>query len=1025
MKQRIASPEKPWADITPQHESLRESVENVIQSLDEDEPTEFDHDPLGVVGPYRSGKTQLLYHTFHFAWNNGIPALYTDAQSIFDEFEASNSNRISEWLSDRVTSQIESLLEGDSAEWLPNWDRVELEEDFIADVSELESVDTGRVVLLVDEIEQAYTYLRSNELVDDKNPLRVLLDDTQGVYQIWAFGLVSAYEFLGEADYARFEEVRLPLLTVADVRQRLDKQDKTTEIANGIWWLARGRVGWVNKLVEEAPSSEGNLSDWVSSLGTLNFDGLTPINKEVWTESTVEKNKWDQARHASLFIKGEYEDWQITGRSGESMTVGDAAGLSLDIILDETTVSLSPDSKEIIERNLKRLCDALSPINEADSEDRYLPANLITDRAQANGYLDLLQDLILSFEARGKKRAKAIGAIEDVNNDSFRVGWTDRYHNYITNYEGAWSVKPSIVAEAYPAVGVDPSNLSESRRETIEADITSGIQVNGEKSRLNCSCEVYFCPNKSSLNTIIDMAESSKKLTTTYVVVTPESPSEFGIDPESMEAVDLERLTFHEESAERLWDFIIHLYHYVTVENSVSLPITNRKISDIIDNEKNREKRNTVQSLYEQVENIADTAESEALEDFVDHYSRDSKNQPIWADDHLDDDAPPGMYGAGSSARQGLDYSLICSARGLSPEDEFVDLSDVMLAGIDKGYIDVEGQKFGFENFLQYVFTDGLLSSPVQDIREYYIDDSVGRDTAIDHLQDYLLDVTEEENLLKRLTDMNSEVGDFDVLNGTSFENQLAPQFLWGVLLDAVAQKSEEQVANHLEEIISRETRLIDDISQISNRIKNRNSQLSSHDGMGRSVKIRNDTLSEYEEHIHLVHDLTEIMSGRLNDDSSLSTIVVVYRTILESYLYGFDEEVDSIKETVYDSNLLELKKLEGQYNRFGSNLRELSRNTIYLEKSEEEVENILRQVGNAVFDFQRPIGDDSIAPSDEDSFEALVDWAEENSSELSNYNNQIEKIESLLNERAAEQENCSEAFNKFYQTVMDNRGDN
>lgn len=1025
MKQRLASPEKPWADITPQHESLRKSVEGVIQSIDEHEPSEFDYDPLAVVGPYRAGKTQLLYHSFHCAWNNGTPALYTDAQSIFDEFEASDANIISEWLSNRVTSQIESLLDGDSADWLPNWDSAELEEDFISDVGELESVDTSRVVLLVDEIEQAYTYLRSNDLVDDENPLRVLLDDTQGVYQIWAFGLVSAYEFLGEADYARFEEVRLPLLTVDDVRQRLDDQDKTTEIANGIWWLARGRVGWINKLVEEAPASEEDLSDWISSLGTLNFDGLTPINKEVWTESTVDKNKWDQARRASLFLRGEYENWQVRGRSGESMTVSDAAGLSLDIILNETSMSLSPDSKEIIERNLKRLCDALSPITESDSASRYLPANLITDRAQANGYLDLLEDLILSFEARGERRAKAIGAIEDIDNDVFRVGWTDRYHNYLADYDGAWSIKPSIVAEAYPAVGVDPTNLSESTRKRIEADITSGIQVEGKTSRLNCSCEVYFCPNESSLNTVIDLAESSKKLTTTYVIVTPGPPSDLGVDPQSIEAVDLKRLTFHEESAERLWDFVVHLYHYVTVENNISLPITNRKISEIIDDEENREKRNTVQSLYEQVENIANTAQSEAFDDFVEYYSRDDNNHPIWGDNHLDDDAPPGMYGSGSSARQGLDYSLICSARGLSAEDEFAELPDVMLEGIDAGYIDVEGQKFGFENFLQYVFTDGLLSGPVQNVRELYIDESVGRDTAVDHLQDYLLEMTEEENLLQRLTDMDSEVGDFDVLSGTSFENQLAPQFLWGVFLDAVAQESGEQIADYVGEIISREQSLIDDLTQISNRITNRNSQLSSHDGMGRGVEIRSDTLSEYEEHIQLVLDLTEELSDRLDDEPRVSTIAVVYRAILDSYLHGFDEEVDFIKGTVYDSNLLELKKLEGQYNRFESNLKDLSKNTVYLQKSENEVEQILRKVGNAVFDFQGPIGDESIAPSDEESFEALVEWAEENSSRLSEYNDQMEKIESLLDERAVEQENCTEAFSEFYQTVMTGGGDN
>jgi hypothetical protein len=69
-------------------------------------------DPLALVGAYRSGKTQLIYHFFENAWDRGIPAFYIgDPGSMLDAYLDSDSDSLNEWLQVQIDTQLEAYAE--------------------------------------------------------------------------------------------------------------------------------------------------------------------------------------------------------------------------------------------------------------------------------------------------------------------------------------------------------------------------------------------------------------------------------------------------------------------------------------------------------------------------------------------------------------------------------------------------------------------------------------------------------------------------------------------------------------------------------------------------------------------------------------------------------------------------------------------------------------------------------------------------------------------------------------------------
>jgi hypothetical protein len=197
---RKADLERAWEPLTDEHERQLERAEGTFERFANGESV----DPLAIVGAYRSGKTQLLYHLFSQSWEQDIPAFYIgDPGQLLTEYAAADASDLNTWLQARIDDQLSAYVNDDPSEipWFPNVP-TETKRAFVqAHGDDLDPDEPVQTSLLFDEVEQSYRdFIRVMDK-DDDNPLRKINDGLQDSIKVWSFGMISAFEFIGEADW--------------------------------------------------------------------------------------------------------------------------------------------------------------------------------------------------------------------------------------------------------------------------------------------------------------------------------------------------------------------------------------------------------------------------------------------------------------------------------------------------------------------------------------------------------------------------------------------------------------------------------------------------------------------------------------------------------------------------------------------------------------------------------------------------------------------------------------------------------
>jgi hypothetical protein len=254
-----------WNDLTEDHRERRETLEGSINNWPEN-ITQAAY----VIGAIGAGKTQLLTHTFRYAYREaGKPALYVtmgqllddieDEIGKFDETEVLSQERLHDIMESvvdaRCTAIHEIVASGgdfDRDDYLLDCGLISDSEEY-ADAlgigsDEFESI-TGRndeVILIVDEMEESYN--RLGEMVaQTTGPLREVVERVESgnssFYLIGGFGYASVHE-LGEAEYRRVNPITLPIIKPQSVIDVLD-EEISTDRRNFVWWMSRGRPGWL------------------------------------------------------------------------------------------------------------------------------------------------------------------------------------------------------------------------------------------------------------------------------------------------------------------------------------------------------------------------------------------------------------------------------------------------------------------------------------------------------------------------------------------------------------------------------------------------------------------------------------------------------------------------------------------------------------------------------------------------------------------------------------------------------------
>lgn len=888
-----ANPDKPWRDLTEEHKKVREGVESRIDSISTGETK----DPSAIVGPYRSGKTQLLYHAFQYSWEKGVPALYTDAHTLFREYEnASTEIGMSNWLEDRVNDQIDDVYDGTSIDWVPNWRTPSDRKNWEDKVESQQGPERDYYVLLVDEVEQAYTKLRQSDIhpleTDDRNPLRILLDDTEGVCQFWAFGLVSAYEFRGEADAGRFHEFRLPILTPNDIAVKLEESGKNSDLATGIWWLSRGRIGWANKLIDGCPDSIENIDTWVENVSSYNFEATRPLEKMVF-DNIEGTDALSEARRAILFLPNDHDDWKVEGE--QVVAVGAVTDICVQSICKEDTVY---EVREIIERNSRRLAEALAPTSVWIDGDPLLPMKLLLGNEDVAAFLNLLNNLIISFEGRTSSRSKAIELVNNVDENKFQDEWLDRVYDYIEKpeKESVWSIKPSVVGDAYPPVAVNPSRLSSKSSTEIHNNLENGINFKQSPETDHVTTHVSFCPTEETFEEEVNRCISNNDIREISIIFIPEKHrDDWEVTEKFSKFEDYHRLNIAPEGGERLWEFVSQLYQYFEDEG-LEQPISSSRIEQAVNTEENRENRNTIKTLYDQTESVITDRVQSSVQNFVSEFSLPQDNVPVWGNESLDSDIPFWSWSGGANIpRVGLSYALVLSEEEFDNNRGFMGLRSDLIGAYDDGYFS-SPEKYGFKEFLDLVFGSSGASgfSPqTEDERERY-GTSDTKHRSIDRFQKFVWDLTVKDGMsdgmdTSALTKLLLDIRPIDkhddkinILNNTSFDYDQAPALVWGGLIERGVRLGEIGVEDKLSQIQSTLSSQINKSEKLLNDIQNKNEILSPPEGS--RVRIGTSDLEGIYRNLKSANSNIAEINNIYHETEGQGTHILVFYSITRRY---------------------------------------------------------------------------------------------------------------------------------------------
>ena len=244
-----------WRALSGQHERYLEQIGAYIDELSKGN-TGIPR--LAVVGPYGQGKTQLLFHIMKVVSDKGGLAVYTHADCILKLIERQCGPDGSILPSD-LPQLVKSGMLAD-LKHLNQEDKLILvrEPEIIRYLKKRMAADASPrfLVILIDEMEQAYESLQRRVETNDKNPMRSLLDSTE-VYTVLAFAPRSMYEYKlgaafgeGDAERRRLDTLYLPPVSAQEIKRFLHVPDKG--FANFLWWVSRGRARFLIKARQQS-----------------------------------------------------------------------------------------------------------------------------------------------------------------------------------------------------------------------------------------------------------------------------------------------------------------------------------------------------------------------------------------------------------------------------------------------------------------------------------------------------------------------------------------------------------------------------------------------------------------------------------------------------------------------------------------------------------------------------------------------------------------------------------------------------
>lgn len=1013
METRKASLGRDWEALTDEHKAELETAEDLFDRFEDGETV----DPLGLVGAYRSGKTQLLYHLFAESWARGVPAFYIgDPGSMLDEFQESDSDNLNDWIEYRIEEHLDAYEERDidGVDWFPNVDTQTKEEYINKYGSIVSGADVSKSTLLFDEVEQSYrAFIRAMDK-DDDNPLRKINDGLQDSLKVWSFGMISAFEFIGEADWGRIKEIRIPPLDVADVRSLLkERQPAAADLANIIWWLSRGRTGIIIKLIDELPTDpEDGAIDWLETLAEADFKDTRLINN-LWTE--LNREDWDAAITALLFREDGLDAWTIDDEV--ALKLEGCQSIIVDIIKEGYSFEETDSHRRaisIIDRNVERVLQGL-----AINESQLFPRFGLSEQVEADAFLDLVTNMTVSFEPAADERRVAVDAIDDIKG-SLHPKWMQEVTKTDQVEGPVETASPEIIRDSFPPIAVNPERVSPRTTEELRKSMDQGLALNTGLPA-NEIVSIRFCPNASAFNSETSELINSYDITNPTLLVVPEEEFDTSLPDDAQPYQDHQLLKVEEYQSNRFWSFVLNLYGRMDREQ-IGDPyyVDNSGKNALIEQINEREVRNTIETLYDQLYQVAEEEIERFANEYESIYSLENTTTLVWNEERLQDDTPYWSNGQFAESTIALSY-LPVFGPDYEKGREYSKIHQYFKTGIKDGLVNGGQSGFGFKEYFDNMFTQSGYSGPVTSERNHYRQGS-HLDPAVQQTRSALTSLAalqEGESLIQELNDQDVDVGQNQVpVVGIPGVSDLANAFLRPLLVCGLTNGSDPpiDVTEYLEGSIDDLQLQLEIVDDYIERVEALDESLSSPESadVGSWVDIETHRLDQFKTNLRNLIEACEDLEEKCQADSGSTPIGYHYWFFVNLYLEDISDIIDDLESKIHQASSSDISDAVTLYDEIHTTISESDAVSMHFE-SRESILSQLEEYGDEIFDLQAEQGSTTLSiPEDQDDLVELNASVGDHIDELSQMHQDIEKIESQSTEIAKEIDQTKDALNKL-----------
>ncbi|MFC6734760.1 hypothetical protein [Halolamina salina] len=1011
METRKASLDREWEALTSNHER------ELARAIDSFEQFQSGHtvDPLALVGAYRSGKTQLIYHLFNEAWNRGIPAFYVgDPGAMLSEFEASDESDLNEWIDSRIQAQLEAFENGAAPEidWFPNVDSASKRDFVEAHADTVASGDTSRTALFFDEVEQSYRAFIQATDKDDDNPLRKINDGLQDTIKVWSFGMISAFEFIGEADWGRMKEIRIPPLSVADVRTLLaERRPDATDLANIIWWLSRGRTGIIIKLIEELPDNpEEEAGEWVRDLADANFKDTRLINN-LWTELPHES--WDDAITSLLFQPEGLESWRVQGE--KALNSETCLTIAINIIKDEyefEDTDTGRDALSILERNVERVVQGL-----AVGEDQQFPQFGLQDNAQADAFLDLISNMTVSFEPAGEERRMAIDALDELKG-RFDTHWVQRASDADVVETSVATAAPVQIRDAFPPIAVNPERVSATPSDDLRPEMERGLTLQTAPTT-NKTVSIQFCPTETTFRSELTELTNGFDITDPAILVVP-ADEEF--DASLSEAAEVYQrhslLQVREYQSNRFWSFVLNLFGRLRSEGFDDPYTVNNSIkSDLLGRISEREVRNTIETLYDQLEQVATEEADSFASDYQNTYSLSTKTTLLWEEERLQDDTPYWSNGRFVESTIAISYLPV-----FGPEYEsgrnYSRLHNQLSNAISNDLVSGGANGFKFKEYFSDMFTQSGYSGNVTTERAHYREGGQIA-PAVQQTQSALTalaELNDTSSIVSKIDNPDVDVADGNVpVVGVAGLSDLAYGLFRALLIRGLTTGSDPAI-----DVPQRLENITDNLRDQKETVEGYIEQVESLDervtppesvSVGTWIEITAARLEQYKTNLkEVINGVTDLID-KCQVDSTAAPIGYHYWFLLQIYLDDISDQIEDLQSEISRASVSDIDEAVQLFDQVYSRAEHSGTVSMHF-SSRESLLKRLEDYGNDVFDLESHLGATSLSiPEDREDLSELNGSVETHKQYLTQLNNDLKMIEDESDVVAEELEQTKRAL--------------